>query len=50
MIAFIFEFHQQVAWRRSRAPELRMTFDSFHTVRECHAIWQGDFVGLAVQD
>jgi hypothetical protein len=28
-----------------------LSFDSFHTVRECRVIWrQGDFVGVAFQN
>ena len=28
-----------------------LTFDNFHTVRECRVIWrQGDFVGVAFQN
>jgi hypothetical protein len=28
-----------------------LTFDKFHTVRECRVIWrQGDFVGVAFQN
>jgi PilZ domain len=28
-----------------------LTFDNFHTVRECHVVWrQGDFVGVAFQN
>jgi PilZ domain len=29
-------------------PNFELTFDNFHTVRECRVIWrQGDFVGVA---
>lgn len=31
--------------------EFELSFDKFHTVRECRVIWrQGDFVGVAFQN
>jgi len=31
--------------------DLELSFDNFHTVRECRVIWrQGDFVGVAFQN
>lgn len=32
-------------------PEFELSFDKFHTIRECRVIWrQGDFVGVAFQN
>jgi hypothetical protein len=32
-------------------PDFELSFDNFHTVRECRVIWrQGDFVGVAFQN
>lgn len=29
-------------------PDFELSFDNFHTVRECRVIWrQGDFIGVA---
>ena len=34
-----------------RPLNFELSFDSFHTVRECRVIWrQGDFVGVAFQN
>jgi hypothetical protein len=32
-------------------PDFELSFDNFHTIRECRVIWrQGDFVGVAFQN
>lgn len=32
-------------------PNFELSFDNFHTVRECRVIWrQGDFIGVAFQN
>jgi hypothetical protein len=32
-------------------PNFELSFDKFHTVRECRVVWrQGDFVGVAFQN
>jgi hypothetical protein len=31
--------------------DFELSFDKFHTIRECRVIWrQGDFVGVAFQN
>jgi hypothetical protein len=31
--------------------DFELSFDNFHTIRECRVIWrQGDFVGVAFQN